>query len=119
MSLSIRTKCQNIAEENWCYVGRNTHVSEFYSQLYSWTKERRFIVVREWKSEGAQSELFKHIQYTYRILTSDLRYAPEMIWRIYKKRATVEQRIYELKEDIGADCFCAEKFLRPGGPDRY
>ena len=36
--------------------------------------------------------------------------APEVIWRDYNQRATLEQRIDELKSDLGADDFCRREF---------
>ena len=48
--------------------------------------------------------------YTYRIWVTNRSEATETLWRDYNQRATIEQRIEELKNDMHADGFCAKKF---------
>jgi hypothetical protein len=36
---------------------------------------------------------------------------PEEIWRGYNRRADTENRIVELKHDLGADGFCMKQFF--------
>lgn len=48
--------------------------------------------------------------YTYRVFVTNSAAAPERIWRDYNQRATLEQRIEELKADLGADDFCRREF---------
>src|SRR5690606_3891921 len=48
--------------------------------------------------------------YTYRLFVTNRDEAPELVWRDYNQRATLEQRIDELKNDLGADDFCSREF---------
>jgi hypothetical protein len=47
---------------------------------------------------------------TYRVFVTNRAEAPEVIWRDDNQRATLEQRIDELKSDLGADDFCRREF---------
>jgi hypothetical protein len=49
--------------------------------------------------------------YTYRLFVSNRTDAPEDLWRDYNRRATMEQRIDELKHDLAADDFCRRGFF--------
>ncbi|MBV8808425.1 MAG: hypothetical protein JO033_07090 [Acidobacteriaceae bacterium] len=41
--------------------------------------------------------------------------AAEEVWRDYNRRADMENRIAELKHDLGADGFCMQKFFATEG----
>jgi hypothetical protein len=49
--------------------------------------------------------------YTFRVFVTSQKQAAEEIWRDYNRRADVENRIAELKHDLGADGFCMHKFF--------
>jgi Transposase DDE domain len=49
--------------------------------------------------------------YTFRIFVTSSDAAPEEIWRDYNRRADMENRIAELKHDLGADGFCMKQFF--------
>ena len=49
--------------------------------------------------------------YTFRIFATSRGEAPEDVWRDYNRRADMENRIAELKHDLGADGFCLKKFF--------
>ena len=49
-------------------------------------------------------------QYTFRVLVTSMPGPPEEIWRDYNHRADMENRIAELKHDLGADRFCLRAF---------
>jgi hypothetical protein len=49
--------------------------------------------------------------YTDRVFVTNRPEAPEVLWRDYNGRATVEQRIEELKNDLAADGFCVREFF--------
>ena len=89
-------------------------VGEFSLQLFNWERARRFVVIRERlpeKQNSAGKKLLEVPGYTFRLLVSNLATAPEEIWRNYKQRADVENRIAELKYDLGADDFCLRPFF--------
>ena len=48
--------------------------------------------------------------YTFRIWVTNRTDNPLVLWRDYNGRATVEQRIEELKNDLAADDFCTQNF---------
>jgi hypothetical protein len=72
------------------------------------------VVVRERLREGRDSVGRKLIDvpgYTFRVLVTRGADAPEEIWRDYNRRADMENRIAELKHDLGADGFCLKEFF--------
>ncbi len=83
-------------------------------QLLGWDKERRFVVVREKKREEKGSvgrSLFELAEYTFRVFVTNLDLSPEEVWQEYNQRANMENRIAELKYDLGADDFCMHQFF--------
>jgi len=89
-------------------------VGEFKAKLLGWDQERRFVVIRERKRQDKGSlgrSLFDIPDYTFRVFVSSLDASPEQIWREYNQRATIENRIAELKYDLAADDFCMYKFF--------
>ena len=100
--------------EHWQPLDENYAIGEFGLQLWGWKTERRFIAVRECVRESRHSVGRKLIDvpgYTFRILVTSQTQAAEEVWRDYNHRADVENRIAELKHDLGADGFCMQKFF--------
>lgn len=98
---------------DWREIDRCLAVAEFSEQLLGWSRARRFVVVRERVREGRAAvgrKLLDVPGYTYRVFVTSSTAAPEVIWRDYNQRATLEQRIDELKADLGADDFCRREF---------
>jgi hypothetical protein len=99
--------------EQWQQLDENYSVGEFRLRLCSWNTERRFIAVRERVRESRHSVGRKLIDvpgYTFRVFVTSQTQAAEEVWRDYNRRADVENRIAELKHDLGADGFCMQKF---------
>src|SRR6266849_1802240 len=68
---------------------------------------------REQVREGRDSVGRKLIDvpgYTFRVFATSCSGPPEEIWRDYNRRADMENRIAELKHDLGADGFCMKQF---------
>jgi hypothetical protein len=108
------TKRQAQRVESWKPLDNLYAVGEFRLQLLGWRQERRFVVVRELVREGRDSVGRKLIEvpgYTFRIFATSRGEAPEEVWRDYNRRADMENRIAELKHDLGADGFCLKKFF--------
>jgi hypothetical protein len=100
--------------EQWQELDENYAVGEFRLQLCTWKTQRRFVTVRERVRESRHSVGRKLIDvpgYTFRIFVTSQTQAAEEVWRDYKRRADVENRIAELKHDLGADGFCLQKFF--------
>jgi len=100
--------------EQWRDVDENFAVGEFRLQLHGWKVERRFVAIRERVREGRDSVGRKLIDvpgYTFRVFVTSCPEAPEEIWRDYNRRADMENRIAELKHDLGADGFCLKEFF--------
>ena len=100
--------------DQWTELDDNFAVGEFRLKLYGWSVARRFVVVRERVREDRDSVGRKLIDvpwYTFRVLVTSSPDAPEQIWRDYNRRADVENRIAELKHDLGADGFCLKQFF--------
>jgi hypothetical protein len=106
-----KRQAQNVME--WKPLDANYAVGEFRLKLLGWQQERRFVAVRELVREGRESKGRKLIDvpgYTFRVFVTSRADAPEEIWRDYNRRADMENRIAELKRDLGADGFCLKKF---------
>ena len=100
--------------EQWHMLDDNYAIGEFRLRLWNWATERRFIAVRERVRESRPSVGRKLIEvpgYTFRVFVTSQTQAPEDVWRDYNRRADVENRIAELKHDLGADGFCLQKFF--------
>ncbi|MBV8828094.1 MAG: IS1380 family transposase [Acidobacteriaceae bacterium] len=98
----------------WQELDENYAVGEFRLQLWGWKAERRFVVVRERVRESRHSVGRKLIDvpgYTFRVFVTSQTQAAQEVWRDYNRRADVENRIGELKHDLGADGFCMQKFF--------
>jgi hypothetical protein len=112
LSMWVKRAAQRV--ETWTVLDDNLAVGEFSLKLYGWSVERRFVVVRERVREGRDSVGRKLIDvpgYTFRIFVTSCAEAPEEIWRDYNGRADMENRIAELKHDLGADGFCLKQFF--------
>jgi hypothetical protein len=100
--------------EQWRDLDEYFAVGEFRLRLYGWSEERRFIVIRERLREKRDSPGRRLIDvpgYTFRVLVTSCAAAPEELWRDYNRRADMENRIAELKHDLGADGFCLKEFF--------
>ncbi len=100
--------------EQWTMLDDDYAVGEFRLQLHGWSGERRFAVIREQVREGRDSVGRKLIEvpgYTFRVFVTSCADPPEEIWRGYNRRADMENRIAELKHDLGADGFCMKQFF--------
>jgi len=100
--------------EQWIELDDNYAVGEFRLKLHGWSVERRFVVIRERVSEDRDSVGRKLIDvpgYSFRVLVTSCSEAPEELWRDYNRRADMENRIAELKHDLGADGFCLKEFF--------
>ena len=107
----IKRQAQRV--ETWKELDELYAVGEFRVKLLGWQNERRFVAVRELIREGRESLGRKLIDvpgYTFRIFVTSRGEAPEELWRDYNRRADMENRIAELKHDLGADGFCLKKF---------
>jgi hypothetical protein len=99
--------------EQWTSLDDNYAVGEFRLKLLGWSVERRFVVIGEQVREGRDSVGRKLIDvpgYTFRVFVTSCSDPPEGIWRDYNRRADRENRIAELKHDLGADDFCMKQF---------
>jgi hypothetical protein len=108
----IKRQAQQVT--HWKSLDENYSVGEFQLQLFNWDQSRRFVVVREQLREGRESlgrKLLDVPGYSFRIFVTNRHDAPEEIWREYNHRADVENRIAELKYDLGADGFCLHQFF--------
>jgi hypothetical protein len=112
--LSRNIKLRAAAICHWTPIDEIYAVSEFTTQLLGWKKPRRFVVVRERIREGKSALGRKLIEvpgYTFRIFVTNRNEEPLELWRDYNKRATIEQRIEELKAELNADGFCMKDFF--------
>jgi hypothetical protein len=98
----------------WRELDENYAVGEFQMSLSTWNKQRRFVVVRERIREPKGTVGRKLIDvpgYTFRLFVTNRSEPPEDLWRDYNQRASMENRIAELKYDLAADDFCLHEFF--------
>jgi hypothetical protein len=108
----VKRSAQRI--EQWTILDDDYAAGEFRLQLHGWRVERRFVVLRERVREGRDRvgrKLFDVPGYTFRVLVTSGSDLPQEIWRGYNRRADMENRIAELKHDLGADGFCLKQFF--------
>src|SRR3954452_17348643 len=108
----VKREAQRI--EQWTAVDHDYAVGEFQLRLHNWKAARRFVVVRERVREKRSSVGRKLIDipgYPFRIFVTSCTASPMAIWREYNLRADMENRIEELKNDLGADGFCLKQFF--------
>ena len=108
----VKREAQRI--EKWTEIDDDYAVGEFHLRLHNWKAARRFVVLREQVREKRNSVGRKLIDvpgYTFRIFVTSCAAAPIDIWREYNRRADMENRIEELKNDLGADGFCLKQFF--------
>jgi hypothetical protein len=111
--LTPQLKRRATSIQNWTTVDEHYAVGEFTAKLLGWSRERRFVVVREQVREDKAAVGRKLIDvpgYTFRVWVTNRTESPLELWRDYNQRAGVEQRIEELKNDLGADDFCTQNF---------
>ncbi len=107
---------------NWRELDPGYAVGECEVKLLGWQKPRRLVAVRE-RIHDSNPSLGKKLidlpEYSFRVFATSLPAPPEEIWRDYKRRADIakqsrfsamENRIAELKHDLGADRFCLHDF---------
>ena len=107
----VKREAQRVKE--WTELDNNYAVGQFSVKLYGWAKQRRFVVIRERVRESRASVGRKLIDmpgYTFRVFVTNRTDAGELVWRDYNGRADMENRIAELKHDLGADHFCLKQF---------
>ena len=111
LTLWVKRAAQRV--EQWTLLDDNFAVGEFRLKLHGWSVERRFVVLREQVREGRDSVGRKLIDvpgYTFRVFVTSSADAPQEIWHDYNRRADMENRIAELKHDLGAGGFCMKQF---------
>lgn len=111
--LTTQLKHKAAAIRDWQAVEEHYAAGEFSARLQGWQRERRFVVGRETVREGKEAVGRKLIDvpgYTFRIRVTNRTDPPLELWRDYNGRATIEQRIEELKNDLAADGFCPQNF---------
>jgi len=112
MTSSLKSQCAAI--QQWSKVDEHYAVGEFRLRLFGWSTERRFVVVREQIRQDKAAvgrKLLEVPGYTFRVWVTNRSEGPLELWRDYNGRATVEQRIEELKNELAADGFCLQPFF--------
>ena len=97
--------------EDWRAVDPDTAVAEFVLQMPAWSKPRRFVVTRHRLPDPKYRRLLDVPGYDFRVFVTSRTEPAEWIWHHYDKRAAIEPRFSELKEDLAADNFCLRRFF--------
>jgi Transposase DDE domain group 1 len=106
--------------DGWQHLDSGIELKEIPYQSASWDKARRLIIVRQRVAErpkagGKNLSLFADQEqyrcYRYSAYVTSLTFEAADVWRIYRMRATAENRIKELKYDFGFDSFNLQGFF--------
>jgi hypothetical protein len=111
LTVLVKREVKRIAE--WRALDEDYSVGECRVKLMGWDQARRLVVVRERVRPSKRSvgrKLIDLPEYTVRVFVTSLQAPVEEIWRDYNRRADMENRIAELKHDLGADRFCLKDF---------
>ena len=103
-----------MAIKEWKIIDENYSQGQFTATLYGWASPRRFVVIRELIREDKAAvgrRLIDVPGYTFRVFVTNRNETPVELWREYNGRATIEQRIEELKNDVAANGFCMQDFF--------
>jgi len=108
----LKRVCAGIKE--WTVIDEHLAAAEVWLQTLGASKARRFVVLRERIRETRATygrRLLEVPGYTFRRWVTNRSDAALTLWRDYNGRACVEQRIEELKNDLGAKGFCLHSFF--------
>jgi hypothetical protein len=106
-------------QKTWLSLDEGVDIAETYYRSPSWDKPRRMVMIRQEifhrpKATGKQLRLFQdewyYRKYRYSAYITNLALPPSEVWRLYRQRATAENRIKELKYDFGAESFNMNDF---------
>jgi len=112
LTTNLKRRCAGI--KDWTVIDEHHDAGEFTLKLFGWSKERRFVVVRERVRDSKAAvgrRLIDVPGYTFRIWVTNRTDSALELWRDYNQRACIEQRIEELKHDLAADGFCLQPFF--------
>lgn len=99
------------ALEHWTALDADTALTEFNFQLPTWSSARRFIVLRLRLPDPEEQRLLDVPGHDFRVFVTNRTESPAWLWHHYDQRAAIEPRFSELKEDLGADDFCCQRFF--------
>src|SRR5207245_7536093 len=91
LTSSLKRQCAGI--KNWTVIDEHHAAGEFTVKLFGWSKERRFVVVRELVRESKAAVGRKLIDvpgYTFRVWVTNRSQSALELWRDYNQRACVE-----------------------------
>ena len=111
MTKPVKRRGRQIKE--WPELEADSAVGEFRAALLGWSRERRFVVVREKVRERKAAVGRKRLDvpgYPFRVFVTSTELEAGEGWRTYHGRAGVEQRIEAWKNDLAADDFCTQQF---------
>lgn len=100
------------SQKGWMQLDEGVDIAETYYQSPAWDEPRRLILVRQKislrpKATGKVLSLFEEDEimngYRHSCYITNLNLPPAEVWRLYRNRATAENRIKELKYDYGID----------------
>ena len=112
LTSTLKRQCAGV--KDWTVIDDHHAAGEFTVKLFGWSKERRFVVVRERLRETKAAvgrRLIDVPGYTFRVWVTNRSESALELWRDYNQRACIEQRIEELKHDLAADGFCLHPFF--------
>jgi len=114
VALTPRLKRQCASIKDWTSIDADLAVAQLHLQLWGWSKARRFVVVRQRIRDDQPTRgrrLLEVPGYTFRIWVTNRSDSAQDLWADYNGRSCVEQRIEELKHDLGVHGFCLQPFF--------
>ena len=117
MYVTIQRTIQS--QKAWMKLDDGIEIAETMYQSPTWDKPRRLVMVRQKvsqrpKATGKVLRLFEDDEiingYRYSCYITNLPLPPAEVWRLYRNRATCENRIKELKYDYALDKINQQSF---------
>lgn len=104
LKVNLRKAIEAISEEDWEEIDEQVSVASREFVLPSWEKPRRF-VIRRIKIEKDSSQLILpfSVFYRYEVVVTNMEESPQDVMHFYDKRATVENKIDEIKDGFAVE----------------
>lgn len=110
MTSTIKNKLSGLTYHKF---RKDWEAADFHYIPFRWKKPHRFVVIRRPLPEKdlEQLNLFTLKRYAYQVFATNLPLKPENVWYFYRRRASIEVTIRELKENYALAKIPTNNFL--------
>lgn len=110
MTSTIKNKLSGLTYHKF---RKDWEAANFHYTPFRWKKPHRFVVIRRPlpEKDSEQLNLFTLKRYAYQVFVTNLPLKPENVWYFYRRRASIEVTIRELKENYALAKIPTNNFL--------